>query len=315
MSRIHSILRRWLRNSSHDVLHAPLLDGDEVARLLAQSRNLDLLAGAPASEFVAGDIATRRAGSGMEFDDNRPYQSGDDARYINWRLTARAGSPYVKIFREERRPCAFVVLDRRAAMRFATVGRLKVHHGAAAAILFAAAAAHHGAPVGGLVLDPHPRWLEPRHGESGLRLLADAAAAPAPPLDGVSEPALADVLNQLAARLRPSDDVLLISDFADLTETCVPTLVRLVSEHRVRVLQISDPAEFALPDAGLVEVAGAAGGAAMAIDSHRDELRRAFESLAQDRAHAQAQWFAAAGIGLHRLSTAETLLPHDLVAA
>lgn len=312
--KLPRVLRRLLRGGV-DLGHGPLLDSDEVAHWLAQGANLDVLAGAPASAFVAGDRSTKRAGSGMDFDDSRLYEHGDDARHINWRLTARAGSPYVKVFQEERRPCAFVLLDRRAAMRFATTGRLKAHRAAAAAITFAAAAAHRGAPVGGLVLDPDPHWLEPRHGELGVSRLAGAAAAPAPPLDVHHEPALADVLEQLVARLRPGCDLLLLSDFIDLTETSVPTLLRLTREHRVSALQILDPAEIILPDAGPLEVAAATGGGSMSLDSHRADLRRTFEGLARQQMQTQADWFASARISLQTRTTAEPFRPNDLVPA
>lgn len=303
--KIGTRLRSWLGAGRTDPLQAPLLDQREIAVLLARGRTLDTLAGAPASEFAAGDIPTRRPGSGMEFDDNRLYQVGDDARYINWRLTARTGTPYVKIFREERRPCAFVLLDRRANMRFATAGHLKVRQAAAAALLYAAAAVQRGTPVGGLVLDPQPRWLEPRHGETALRALLEVAVAPAPPLEQASEPSLAEILSQLAVRLRASADVVLLSDFSDLDDDCLPHLVRLGNEHRVRALQLSDPAEFALPEAGLLELANARGGAVLAVDSQRQGLRNAFARLAQQRSRWQRQALTAAGILARGLSTVD----------
>lgn len=300
--------RRWLGGTHSEVVTAPLLDRHEIAQVLAHGRRLDPLADAPASEFAAGDIPTRRAGSGMEFDDSRPYAHGDDARHINWRLTARTGTTYVKVYLEERRPCGFILLDRRAAMRFATAGRLKVTQAAITALRFAAAAVQRGAPVGALVLDPGAHWLEPRHGEAGSRAVIDAAAAPAPPLDQIDEPTLAGTLSHLNARLRPGCDVLLLSDFADLDEACLPHLVRLAAEHRVRAVQCSDPAETDLPDAGLLELAAARGGEAVTVDSHQAPLRSGFRTLAQRQSQQLTAWLNGTGIRCQRLATVDDAL-------
>ncbi len=311
--KLPAVWGRLVRSTAVRPEQQPLLDSEQIAGLLARSAKLDVLAGAPASTFVAGDRETRRPGSGMELDDNRPYEPGDDARHINWRLTARAGSAYVKVFREERRPCAFTLLDRRAAMRFATTGHLKVQHAAAAAISFAASASQRGAPVGALVLDPVECWLPPRHGAMGLRHLIRTAAAPAPPLDAGTQPTMADALNQLAARLRPGCDLLLLSDFIDLTESSVATLMRLQKAHRIRVLQILDPAEITLPDAGVLEISAASGGAPIAVDSHRADLRRRFEEQVRQQLQAQTRWFSNAGIAVRMLSTADTFQPATLM--
>lgn len=308
-------VRHWLGAARSAAVDAPVLQQQEVAQILARGRHLDALAGAPASEFSAGDIPSRRAGSGMEFDDNRPYAAGDDARHINWRLSARAGTTYVKVFREERRPCAFVLLDRRPAMRFATAGRLKVTQAAILALRFAAAATARGAPLGALVLNAEASWLPARHGDTGLRALMHAATAPAPPLQDVDEPALSDVLSQLAARLRPGCDLLMVSDFVDLDDRCLTHLARLGDEHRVRALQVTDPAEIDLPDAGVMELTRASGGTALAVDTRQAVLRETYRQLAQAQMQTQRGWFAAAGVGLRRISTVDDALTTAIAAS
>lgn len=302
MSELRRRLGKWLQSTDRQAVHAPLLTRTEIARLLALGRNASLAA-APASDFVAGDIAGKRPGSGLDFDDNRPYEPGDDARYINWRLSARTGSPYIKLFRQEYRPCAFVVLDRRAAMRFATRGKLKVQQGAAAAVLYAAMAVRRGAPVGGLLIESQPRWLPPKQGESALRSLVQGASAAAPPVEQPHEPTLDETLQQLAARLPAACKVWLISDFADLEEASAATLVRLGREHDVRGIWISDPAEHTLPDAGIVELSANAATPGIAWDSHSDAMRTRYCALAAQQRQSQTQWFLAAGIPITHLST------------
>ena len=74
---------------------------------------------------MTGDSRSIFRGGGLDFEESRMYQAGDDLRYMNWRLTARSGEPYMKVFREERQPGIFIVVDRRPSMRFGTKKRLK----------------------------------------------------------------------------------------------------------------------------------------------------------------------------------------------
>ena len=123
------------------------------ARLIAlnrESRGLSLRAGL-ISAAQAGDYQAAVKGRGMEYDESRPYQAGDEIRHIDWRVTARTGKAHTKLFREERERPVWLWIDFRAPMFFATRGRFKSVLAAELAALFAWTAARQGDRVGGMV--------------------------------------------------------------------------------------------------------------------------------------------------------------------
>ncbi len=129
-------------------------------------------------------------GRGVEFDESRPYQPGDDLRTIDWRVTARTGKPHTKVFREERNRPVFVWLDLRRPMLFATRGEFKGVRAAEMAALIAWSAVAHGDRLGGLVFsESEHHELRPALGAArgaafaagGLHDFVLAAAARRPP--------------------------------------------------------------------------------------------------------------------------------------
>jgi uncharacterized protein (DUF58 family) len=227
-----------------------------------------------------GESHSRFRGSGMDYDESRRYQSGDDPRAMDWRLSARAGEPYVKLFHEERRPSTFILMDRRAAMRFGTRVRLKVAQAARAAALaaFDAERRHHA--LAGLLLEPHPQWLAESASAGAALRFATLAARPAPPVGADDAPTLEAALSQMAQLLVRGSTVWLISDFHDLTPSCSGLLLRLASEHQLRAVHVVDPAEEALPQAGALRLYPVDGAAPSDIDSFDAAERLRFAEAA-----------------------------------
>ena len=241
-----------LRHSRYAAVDEPLLDAAAVVELARRVDSLSLL---PATVEIAhghrGEARSGERGRGLDFDESRPYQPGDDGRMMDWRATARAGQPYTKIFREERRPTMFVLLDRRSAMRFGTHVRLKVAQAARAAILLAFAAQRRQAMVTGLLLERPLHWIAPSATPDAVLSLAMMAASSAPPLPQSAEPTLAEVLVLLARSLERGTELWLLSDFHDLDTTCRSLLLRLSAEHNVHAVHAVDPVELYAPHPSL----------------------------------------------------------------
>ncbi|MDH4074155.1 MAG: DUF58 domain-containing protein, partial [Gammaproteobacteria bacterium] len=128
------------------------------ARVLA----LDVLR---VNSLQTGAYVSHFKGRGMEFDESRPYQPGDDPRSIDWRVTARSTEAFTKLYREERERPVLIMTDLRANMHFATRGCFKSVNAARAASLLAWAAHHRGDRLGGIVFgDSRHRELRPRLG-------------------------------------------------------------------------------------------------------------------------------------------------------
>lgn len=245
---------------------APLLDAAEIAALAQRAGAAALPAPREVEQQRLGEARSRRRGSGLDYEESRPFQSGDDARLMDWRLSARAGQSYVKVFREERRPLVFVLVDRRAAMRFGTRTRLKAAQAARAAALIAFTAQRRQAALAGLLLEEEPHGLAPSSTADAALHLAQAAARPAPPLAADATPALRAVLSRLAGSLPRGSELWLLSDFHDLAADCRPLLLQLASEHQVRAVQVLDPAELALPPLPALRLYAPGGGAGVAAD-------------------------------------------------
>jgi uncharacterized protein (DUF58 family) len=305
-----SQLWRWPFGRSQeqsDPTLQPLLDHQAILQLLYRVQaHTDSVRSHPkeVQHRLAGDTRSVYRGSGLDFEESRPYQAGDDLRYMNWRLTARSGEPYMKIFREERRPSTFIMVDRRSAMRFGTRQRLKVTQAVCAASLIAFLAMQRGAMVGGVLLQPELKWFKEQGGETSTFDFIHTAAAPCPPETATqAEPALGQVLKLTQAQLTPGTSVALISDFFDLEQSDLPVLLQLAIEHQVEAVQITDPAELSLPDAGNLQIEAMGGDSLLAVDSSDNTVRRAYNGAAEEHYAKHKRIFSAAGIPMRQIST------------
>ncbi len=198
----------------------------------------------------SGNYMSRFKGRGMEFDEARLYQPGDDIRSIDWRVTARTGKAHTKIFREERERPVFISVDNRHAMHFATRGVFKSVLAAKLAGLLAWACEHHGDRIGGQIFsDAVCRELKPQNGKHGvLRFLnalvkqGEDSKPPAVTLD--------HVLARLNQHARPGSLVYIISDFRGINDAAETHLAKLSQHCDVVLIFIYDSLERNLPEKG-----------------------------------------------------------------
>ena len=236
-------------------IHQPLLNDDEILDLLlrvqnnkkSRSHQYDI------SFRKIGDVRSIYRGHGMDYEESRLYQSGDDPRYMNWQLSARTGQHYMKVFREERQPGVFILIDRRNSMRFGTKQRLKITQAVRATAIAAFSAQENNFSIGGVILDDEIEWFKENQNKQAVFDFIHKAACPAHPVVTQIEnkqPNIADVLRILNEILTSGSIVYLISDFSDLEESSQSSLLQLSSSHHVQAIQITDPAEQVLPTAG-----------------------------------------------------------------
>jgi uncharacterized protein (DUF58 family) len=241
-----------MADSSERIPNGLQADLRELIALRAQARRLDL---APRGRVLAtrsGGHLSRFRGRGMEFDESRVYLPGDDPRNMDWRVTARAGTPHVKLFREERERPVWLLVDQGPSMRFGTRVAFKSVVAARVAALLGWAAVDRGDRVGGLVFD-EARHLERRPAArgSGLLPLLERLAAPVEPVMGEGGwTQLAAAASQLAARVRSGSLIALVSDFADLDEPDGAWIARLASGSELLLVLVHDPIEASAPPAG-----------------------------------------------------------------
>ena len=228
-----------------------------------------------------GAYVSHFRGRGMEFDESRPYQPGDDPRSIDWRVTARSTTAYTKLFREERERPVLVVVDLRANMHFATRGCFKSVNATRAAALLSWAAHHRGDRLGGLIFgDTVHRELRPRLGRrAALRFVHQLADHPdwntrtrAPGDDGEAQ--LSTALGALRRVTRPGSLVVILSDFIGLSRAGQSYLSNIARHNEVLAVQLNDPFEQQLPPPGRYRLI--AKDDELAIDTYANAARRAY---------------------------------------
>jgi len=254
-------------------VHAPVVDRAEMARGV---RRIELKARRLMDAPALGVYESVFRGHGIEFSEVREYQPGDPFQSIDWKVTARMRHPFVKRFVEERELTVLLVVDMSASTMFGTKGKVKRQLAAEVAGILTLAAMRSQDRVGLLMFTDHvERFVPPMRGRNrALRLIYELLDFE-PEGTGTNIP----LAIATATRLLPTRSLIfVISDF----ETSDPLLQSLLSatrRHDVVALDIKDPAETKLPDAGLVEIVDPETGERRILDlgsaSARDTLTNA----------------------------------------
>ena len=197
----------------------------------------------------SGGYMSRFKGRGMEFDEARLYQPGDDIRSIDWRVTARTGKTHTKVFREERERPVFISVDNRLTMHFATRGVFKSVLAAKLAGLLAWTAEYHGDRIGGQLFSEHEcRELKPQNGRHAVLRFLNALVKPQEPLSKAFT--LDQVLARLNQHARPGSLVYIISDFRGINDQAETHIAKLSEHCEVVLIFVYDPLESSLPAKG-----------------------------------------------------------------
>ena len=217
-------------------------------KLSAAAENLNLHYSEIKSQ-QSGGYLSRSKGRGMEFDEVRPYQPGDDIRSIDWRVTARSGKTHTKLYREERERPVFISVDYRAAMQFATRGVFKSVQAAKLEALIAWLAQKNGDRVGGQVFsDTTCLELKPQNGKHGVLRFFNALVN----FNIVQQQnfSFEHIVSRLTQHVRPGSLVYMISDFRGFNHKARNYFTKLARHCDVVLILISDPLETQLPEKG-----------------------------------------------------------------
>jgi uncharacterized protein (DUF58 family) len=253
------------------------------------------------STVLSGAYRSSFRGSGIEFDEVRPYQPGDEVRSIDWNVTARTGGPHVKSYREERQLVVDLVVDVSASMHFGS--RLtKLEAAEQFVALIACAAELQRDPVGlNLFADGPAAHLPARSGAAQTqRILIALEHARRAAARAGSATGFATALEELGRVLRRRALVFLVGDFrtagsqgnvaAEGGEPWFEPLRRLAQRHDVIAVRVTDPIEEELPAAlGLTELRDPESGSTIEVDAGSGAVRRWWsERAAERRAHFEA---------------------------
>jgi len=257
------------------------------------------------NSLQTGAYVSHFRGRGMEFDESRPYQPGDDPRSIDWRVTARSTTAYTKLFREERERPVLVVVDLRSNMHFATRGYFKSVNASRAAALLGWAAHHRGDRLGGLIFgDTTHRELKPRLGRrAALRFVHELALHPdwEQRNNGANPDALRQAMSSLRRVARPGSLVVVVSDFTGFSRQAQSYLSSVARHNEVLAVFMNDPLERKLPPPGRYRLVS--DDDELAIDTVLKAARRDYEHAFEQRAHELEVFCQRYGIHLMPMST------------
>jgi uncharacterized protein (DUF58 family) len=256
-----------------------------------------------------GDERSAVRGLGIEYNEVREYQPGDDPRLIDWNLTARSSSTYVRLSYPDRGLDVWMVADTSRSLDWGTARCLKRQ---TALELVAAAAqllARHGNRVGALLVDQRVHQVVgPVAGRSALLRLIARVDRGMVPLDVGQPTDLGRALLEASRLIRRRSLVLVISDFLSPAHWGLP-LRTLSYRHEVIACRISDPREHDIPDVGVVTFEDPESGSQLQVDTGSRRLRERFRRAAEEQRAWINQQILASGAGLAELTTEEELLP------
>lgn len=224
---------------------------DNLLRLRFGASDLKLSAQRPARSLLTGGERTRFRGRGIDFEEVRLYQPGDDIRTIDWRVTARTQVPHTKVFREERERPVFMVVDQRSPMFFGSHQCFKSVLAAHLTAQLAWAALGNSDRIGGLVFgDQQQRDIRPRRSKHAvlelLQQLIDFNHRLTTPVASTQSISLFNMLSDTRRLAKPGCAIFIASDFHDFDDACEQQLFELARHTDVTLLHIYDPLEQTL---------------------------------------------------------------------
>ncbi len=254
-----------------------------------------------------GDYRTLFRGYGLDLADLREYVYGDDVRHIDWNVTARLQTPYVREYNEEREVAAWFLLDLSPSVDFGSQELRKRSIAIEFVTVLARVLTRHGNRVGALLYGSAVDTVIPaRAGRRHvLHLLQRMLNRPAPTQPKTTD--LAELLDT-AWRVAPRRSLMfVVSDFISAPGWEEP-LARLAQRHDVVAVRLYDPLEMALPDLGMVVVEDAETGEQLFVDTHDRGFRERFAKLAGERETRLRRAYQAAGVDALELATDDDLV-------
>jgi len=269
------------------------------AELLREVRRIELTTRELVRDLVAGDYTSTFRGRGVEFAEVREYLPGDDVRSIDWNVTARLGSPFVKRFHEERQLTLLLLVDVSASGGFGSVARTKRQLAAEVAAVLSLAATRHRDRVGAAFYSDKVEWFAPpKSGRHQALSVVSQVLAYEPEGRGTD---LVGTLDFLEPLLRRRAAVVVLSDFLDQSEWAA--LDRLSFRHDVIAMQLTDPRERELPPVGLVTLWDPESNDWQVVDADDPDVRAAFHVERQAFDEGLARHCTQRGIDLLRMET------------
>ena len=251
--------------------------------LLKKVRKIEIKTRALSHQIFAGEYHSAFKGRGMAFSEVREYQYGDDVRNMDWNVTARLRSPYVKVFEEERELTVMLLVDVSRSRLFGTAGASRKDVLAEIAAILSFSASINNDKVGALFFSEKvEKFIPPKKGRSHLLHIIREVIEFEPTVDGTD---ISEALRYLTNAIKKKCTAFLLSDMLDVKQDGTPryeeALKVAVNRHDLSVIEVFDPREREIPDVGLVNIKDSETGACAWVNTADKKMRRAYR-----------EWFA-----------------------
>ena len=270
-------------------------------KILQKVRRIEIKTRGLVNDLFGGEYHSIFKGRGMTFSEVREYNPGDDIRLIDWNVTARTGSPFVKVFEEERELTVFLVVDISASGEFGSGSQLKRDYGAEVASVLGFSAIKNNDKVGLILFsDRVEKYIIPKKGKSHVLRVIRELLYTVPKGSKTSIKVALDYLLKVAKR---KCVVFLISDFLD--DSYLRSLKIANKKHDLITIQLLDPVELELPDMGLLKVEDPETGETFWIDtSSQKSMKQLRKEIAIKQSNFRKE-IKKSGIDLISISTDE----------
>jgi uncharacterized protein (DUF58 family) len=260
-------------------------------------RRIEIVTNRLVSDCMAGQYHSVFKGRGMEFDEVREYQIGDDIRAIDWNVTARTGVPYVKKFVEEREMTVMIMVDVSPSCQFATVQQAKSRLAAELAAVLAFSAIRNHDKIGLVMFtDKVEKFIPPRKGRAHVLRIIREVLYFQPEGRGTDITSALEFLTKVTSRRTVC---FVISDFFEGTPKSAarePAYAKPMMianrRHDIIAVTLNDPAEYQIPDCGLLSVVDAESGDRRVIDTRDEKVRRSYYDMGQARLESRDRFFS-----------------------
>jgi uncharacterized protein (DUF58 family) len=267
-------------------------------------RALDIDIGRRVEGMLAGDYRSTVLGQGTELAQVRAYVPGDDVRQIEWNVTARTGEPHVRVQLAERVLVTWLMLDTSPSMGFGTADRRKADVAEGAALAIGHVSSRRGNRLGVVTFgDSEPQSLPPRQGRVGLIGLLGAIRREHGVESGrIGATSLGDAAKRTSSLARQRSLVVIVSDFRGPFDWRKP-LLELAGRHDVLAIEVRDPREQELPNAGDLWLVDPETGRQLRVDTRDSKLRARFAAAAAEERTGLRRTLASLGVRHTVLST------------
>jgi uncharacterized protein (DUF58 family) len=289
------------------------MDTQLIREILHKVNQVEIRTRRLVDDSLAGQYHSVFKGQGMNFDEVREYVPGDEVRSIDWNVTARTGTPFVKKFVEEREMTILLMIDVSASGDFGSAEQSKRERTAELGSVLAFSAVRNNDKVGLLLFtDQVELYIPPAKGRTHILRVIREILFFEPrgrktdllvPLDFANR-----VMRRRAVTFLVSD-FCLQGEFNETLEALKPKLQATHRRHDVIAVSVTDPREHQLPDVGLLTIEDAETGEQFELDTRSEEVRKAFEALAKDDRDRLRRTIRSSGIDLLELSTQGAYLP------